>query len=298
VRPEGVDLIPITLASPQRHWRMARHLEFDVCEYSLASYLAWLGAGSCPLTAIPAFPHRRFRHGYLFVRAGSGLRSPERLAGRRVGLRTWQTTAGLWLRGILQDEHGLDLHAVRWVTQDEEDLPLPHLRGFAIERAPRGETVTDLLRQKKLDALIYPEAPPGLGDTIVRLFDDPKQAEIAYFRRTGVFPIMHTVVVKRSLLAERPWVARSLLEAFRESARIAFQAMRNPRTISLAWSEQLVEEERQVLGPDPWAYGVEASRAALEAGVRYGHEQGFLPEPIAAESLFFPSTREEPPRYV
>lgn len=298
VKPPGIELIPLVMPSPQRHWRMARHLEFDVCEFSLASYLAMLGTGDCPFVAIPVFPHRRFRHGYVFVKAGSQHDIRDAVPAARIGLRTWQTTAGLWLRGILQDEYGLDLRRVSWRTQDEEDLPLPHLSGFSIQRVPSGQTVTSMLERGELDALIYPEAPPSLGNGIVRLFADVKEAEIAYFERTGIFPIMHTVVIKQTVLDDYPWVARTLLEAFREAAALTFRAMHDPRSLSLAWAEQLMDEQERILGRDPWAFSLERNRGVLHTAIRYGEEQGLIPSAFPVDDLFYPSTRGELPEYV
>lgn len=301
VRPDGVDLTVIVEPSPQRHWRMGRYREYDVCEFSLASYLAMRDRGDFPVIAIPAFPHRRFRHSYVFTNARSGIRHPKDLEGRNVGLRTWQTTAGVWMRGILQDDHGVDLRRVRWFGQDEEDVPLALPPGIALERVPEGKTVTAMLEEGELDALIYPELPAAVArrdPRVRRLFDDPRREEVAYFERTGIFPIMHTVVVQESVLAAHPWVAVNLFRAFRESKDRAFAAMRNPRAISLAWVQEALEQQERVLGRDPWAYGFAANRVALETLIRYAHEQGLMARRMSADSLFYPTTLEELPRYV
>lgn len=293
----GLSLTVLRMPSPERHRRMARHREFDVCELSMATYLAILGTGDRSLVAIPAFPHRRFRHGFIFVAERADIATPADLNGRRVGLRTWQTTAGLWARGILQDEHGVDLQSIEWVTQDAEDVPMEPDRVPGLRRVPEGGSVVGMLRAGDLDALIYPEAPVGVPG-IRRLFADSRAAEIAYYQRTGIFPIMHTVVVRRELVDEMPWMPREVLEAFRRSKQIAFEAMRDPRRVSLAWWREALEQQEEVLGPDPWAYDYERNRAALETIVRYAHEQGMLPEPLPARDLFVPSTLEDPPRYV
>lgn len=301
VRPQGVELTVVTEPSPQRHWRMGRHREYDVCEFSLGSYLTMVDEGVRDLVAIPAFPHRRFRHGFVFVNARAGIRDAKQLEGRKVGVRTWQTTAGVWTRGILQDEYGLDIKKVRWVAQDEEEVPFTPPPGLSLERVPAGNTVTGMLADGELDALVYPETPRQIEERdprVRRLFDDPKYLEIAYFERTGVFPIMHLVVIKSDVLAEHPWVAVNVLDAFRESKDLAFAAMRNPRAISLAWASELVEEQERVLGADPWAYDVARSRKTLETMIRYAHEQGLIRTRMTPESLFFPTTLEELPRYV
>ena len=141
----GVELVALTMASPERHWRLMRHQEFDICELSLASYVMVRDRRELPYVAVPVFPHRRFRHSYLFVNPASGITEPKQLEGRRVGLRTWQTTAGLWMRGILEDAYGVDIRAVEWITQDEEDIALDPPAGFKLRRVQAGEKVDSLL---------------------------------------------------------------------------------------------------------------------------------------------------------
>jgi 4,5-dihydroxyphthalate decarboxylase len=296
VSPQGVALTVLTLPSPERHARMALHREFDICEFSMATLLAMHGAGDRSLVAVPAYPHRRFRHGFVYVREGAAIQRPEDLSGRRIGLRTWQTTAGLWLRGILSDEHGVDLRSVEWITQDAEDVPLEHATGYSIRQAAPGENVVDMLLAGELDALIYPEEPRVAG--IRPLFADPKAAEIDYFRRTAIFPIMHAVVLRRELAEELAWLPREVLVAFRRSKQLAFDAMRDPRKVSLAWLRQALDEQEAILGPDPWTYDFASNRTTLETIVRYAHEQGFVPEPFSPEDLFAPATVEELPSYV
>lgn len=301
VLPRGVELTVIVAPSPERHWRMARNLEFDVCEFSLGSYLIAHDRGDHGTVAIPAFPHRRFRHGYIFVNTAAGIREPKQLEGRRIGIRTWQTTAGLWARGILQDEHDVDLRSIDWVAQDEEDVPLTPGHGFRIERSPEGRPVTELLATGELDALIYPELPELIraGDTrVARLFDDPKRAEIDYVTRTGFFPIMHTVLIRRQLAEAHPWLPRELLVAFEASKHRAFEAMRDPRRVSLAWFSEALEEQRRILGPDPWSYAFGPNRPAVETMIRWSHEQGMIARRFAPEDLFWPSTLTDIPHYV
>ncbi len=301
VRPEGIDLVVVRLPSPERHWRMLRHEEFDVCELSLASYLVDRDRTD-RFTAIPVFPHRRFRHGYLFVRTDGPVRKPGDLRGRRVGLRTFQNTAGLWVRGILQHDYGLDLRTVQWVAQDEEDLPLDLApRGIRLERVPPGGNVDRMLVDGELDAVIYPEVLPSYrrGDPAVRrLFENYPEVEKAYFRRTGIFPIMHTVVVRTALLERHPWVATNLLRAFEASKRECIRRLQDPRRVSLAWFLPALEEERRILGPDPWAYGFEPNRHTLEVAAQYAHEQGLTSRRLEVTGLFAPSTLDQPPRFV
>lgn len=303
VQPQGIDLVVVTCPSPERHWRMMRHREFDVCELSLASYVAGRSAGTGDdLVAIPAFPHRRFRHGYIFVPASSDVRDPVQLGGQAVGVRTWQTTAGVWIRGILAEQHGLDLRTVRWVAQDPEDVPRSLPPGLTLRRVPVGRTVTDMCASGELAGLVYPELPRQLRDgsaRIRRLFTDYKAAEQEYYKSTGIFPIMHLVAVKSDLASAYPWVPRALLQAFAEAKRLAMRRLENPRTVSLAWLSSLQEEERVLLGPDPWRYGMdETNQLTVETFLRYALEQGLAERPLSAAELFWPATLDEVPKYV
>lgn len=302
VTPQGVDLTPMRYPSPSRHWRMVRGREFDIAELSLGSYAALRSRGDDELTAIPVFPHRRFRHGYLFASAKAGVREPRELAGAAIGVRSWQTTAGVWLRGILAEHHDLPVGAVRWVAQDPEDVSLDLPARVSLTRVPDGDTVVEMCVRGDLAGLIYPELPAPVRageDTIRRVFDDPKAAEQAYFRQTGIFPIMHLVAVRSSLLSRHPWLARNLMDAFAEAKRLAYQRLQDPRTVSLAWLRALQEEERALLGDDPWRYGLDRSNhTVLDTFLRYAHAQGVAAKRLTPGSLFHPATLDEPPAYV
>ncbi len=307
VTPQGIDLTVLVYPTPPRQWRMDRHSEFDVCEFSMSSYLVAHDRQSAgqelvmePVAAIPVFPHRRFRHSFIFVNSAAGIDSPGDLEGRKVGLRTWQATAGLWARGILQDEYGVDLHRITWYLSDDEAIPARVPATFEMRRIPDGASVTEMLLEGELDALIYPEMPAALleGDgRIRRLFPDYKQQEIDYYRKTGCFPIMHTVVIRKAVLDEHPWVARNMLLAFRESKDLAFRRMRDPRSVSLAWLRELIDEQERILGPDPWAYNFPDNAAALKTMIRFSHEQGMISRRMEPEELFVPSSLGELPQY-
>jgi 4,5-dihydroxyphthalate decarboxylase len=298
VQPEGIDLVTITLHSPERHWRMMRGQEFDACELSLASYLMISDQRSLPFVAIPVFPHRRFRHSYIFVNSAAGLNSPKDLEGRKVGLRTWQNTAALWIRGMLEEHYGVDLTSIRWFRQDEEDIPFELPAEFDLTQLSREHNVNRMLVEGELDALIFPEMPSAFkqGDPrLRRLFSDAKTEEQRYYRETGLFPLMHTVVIKQSVLEANPWIGTSLLKAFRESKQRAWREMEDPRRISLAWVRELIEQQRQILGRDPWPYDLPSNRKALETMIRYAHRQGMIRRPMAPEELFFPPSLETMP---
>jgi 4,5-dihydroxyphthalate decarboxylase len=302
VSPQGVDLVTVTAPSPQRHWRMLTQREFDIAELSLGSYVARRSRGEDDLLAVPAFPHRRFRHGYAFVSARSDVATPADLVGETVGVRSWQTTAGVWLRGILAEHHDVPTEKVRWLAQDAEDVPLALPEGLTLDRVPDGRKVTSMCADGEIAGLVYPELPEQVlaGDgTIRRLFPDPKQVEQEYYRSTGIFPIMHVVAIRAELLDRHPWLARSVLDAFVEAKATALRRLSDPRKVSLAWLRALQEEERDLLGPDPWRYGFDdVNRNTLQTFVDYAVRQGVAVKPVSPDSLFHPATLEEPPRYV
>jgi len=277
---------------------MMRGQEFDICELSLASYLMIRDQRALPFIAIPVFPHRRFRHSYIFVNAQAGIDTPKQLEGRRVGIRTWQTTAGMWTHGILEEHYGVDTRTIHWYRQDEEDIPFTLPSEFDLTQVEPTQNLNEMLVEGSVDALIYPEIPSAFkkGDPRVRrLFPGQKAEEQRYFRETGLFPLMHTVVVKEDLLERCPWVATSMLKAFRASKDLAWELMEDPRRVSLAWLRELIEEQRQVLGRDPWPYDLPSNRKALETMIRYSHRQGMIREQMSPEELFFPASLQTMP---
>ncbi len=300
---DGVDLLVLTMSSPERHWRLTRHAEFDISEFSMASYLAMRDRRELPYAAVPVYPHRRFRHSYIFVNPAAGVKTPRDLEGRAVGIRTWQTTAGLWARGILEDEYGVDIRKIDWVSQDEEDIPLdPNPpSGFRLRRVAPGKDVDTMLLEGELAGLIYPELSPSFrrGDPrIQRLFPDAKAEEQSYFKRTGIFPIMHAVVIREQLLEQYPWLAMNVVKAFRTSKELAYKRMENPRRVSLAWFREALEEQRATLGKDPWSYDLPSNRTNLEKVCSYAYSQGLTRKLLTPEDLFVPSSVDDPPAYI
>ena len=291
VKPEGVDLIPLALPSPERHWRMIRSQEFDVCELSLGSYLMLRDQALLPLIAIPVFPHRRFRHSYIFVNGDAGIRVPKDLEGRRVGIRTWQTTAGVWTRGILEEYYSVDLSRIHWLRQDEEDIPSVSPPAFDIVQLPHDQNLSDMLAAGDIDGLIYPETPSCFkrgAPTVRRLFADPKAEEQQFYRDTGLFPLMHTVVIREAVLEAYPWIGTALVKAFQTSKELALQRLQDPRRISLAWIQSLLEEQVALMGKDPWSYDFCTNRVGLETLIRYAHGQGLIRSLLRPEDLFYP----------
>jgi 4,5-dihydroxyphthalate decarboxylase len=301
VSPQGVELIPTVKSSPERHWRMLIHEEFDICEMSMGSFAALRGRGDDRFVGIPVFPHRRFRHSFIFVSRARGIQRAEELRGTRVGVRSWQTTAGIYMRGFLADHYGLPLDSVEWVAQDGDDVPIDLPEGVSLTRVPDGRTVTEMCASGELAALLYPEIPDEVHEQtgrIVRLFSDPRAEEEAHFRRTGIFPIMHLVVIRRALVEKHPWLCRNLVAAFDEAKTLAMTRLRDPRTVSLAWLRWLIEHERALLGDDPWVNGLAPNHHVLETFLRYAVEQGVSATQLRPEELFHPSVIDDPPGYV
>lgn len=300
VQPAGVDWTVLPMSSPERHRRMLRHEEFDVCELSMAGYLADR-AQRDRFIAIPVFPHRRFRHSYILINPRAGVRSAADLNGRRIGIRTWETTAGVWIRGVLQHDYGVDLTSIEWVAQDDDDVATAARGRFRLSRVGPSQDVETMLLAGELDATAYPEMFASMEQghpNVKRLFDDSKAEELAYFKRTGIFPIMHTVVIKRALVDAHPWLPVSVMQAFEASKAEGFRRLRDPRRISLAFAAHLLEEQVREMGPDPWAYGLEANRRPLAAILQYAEEQGLTPRTLTPQDVFAPSTLEPVPKYV
>ena len=296
----GLDLTVLTMASPERHRRMLRQEEFDVCELSLGGYLIAREAGKA-FTAIPVFPHRRFRHGYVAINTRCGIAKPADLNGKRIGLRTLRNSAGLWMRGILQDHYGVDLKSIEWWCQEEEDLAIEPAAWMKVRRVPQGRNIDEMLVAGELHAAIYPEMLPSLRSNspeVGLLFPDPKAAEIDYFRKTGIFPIMHTVVIRNEIIERNPWVAVSVLQAFQNAKELCYRRMRNPRVLALVWAEEHMKEQQAVFGKDPWPYNLEDNRANLEVAVRYAHDEGMIKTQPKLETLFVPSSLQQIGHYL
>jgi 4,5-dihydroxyphthalate decarboxylase len=300
IQPDGIELTVLTMPSPERHGRMLRYEEFDVCELSLVAYLVSRDKG-CNYNAIPVFPHRRFRHSYMVKRTGCGIEKPSDLNGRRVALDTLQNSAGLWMRGILQDHYGVDLKSIDWWCQEEEDIPFEPASWMRVKRVPEGKNVDRMLLDGELEAALYPETLPSIrsgSPKVALLFPDPKKAEIEYYKNGGHFPIMHTVVIKNEILQRNPWVAISMVRAFQRAKEICYERMRDPRSFALVWVKDLLDEQRAIFGPDPWPYNLEDNRRTLQAAIRYEHEQGMIKKAPKPEELFFPPSLQRIQQYV
>ena len=290
VQVDGVDLTILTdMDSATRHWRFLNNHEFDIAEVSGSSYLA-ARDNDWPVRAIPVFLHRRFRHGFMFINTGRGISKPADLKGHKIGVKTLMTTAVLWMRGILQSEYGVPLNSIEWVAELNNDINVTLPPDIKYKLLPKEKSVETMLAAGELDAVFHSDfVKPFLAKDprVARLFPDHKAEEMAYFQRTGIFPIMHVTGLRKELADEHPWLAVNLFRAFNEAKAIAMKRMANPRIVPLAWYRAAWEEQERVLGPDPWEYGLtDKNRKNLETLVGYSHEQGLIKKRPTLEQLF------------
>ena len=276
---------------------------FDVTEMSVSSYILQLSRGGSDYVAIPAFVSRAFRHSGFFARAGSGMSSPADFAGRRIGVPEYQMTAALWMRGILADEHGVDCSGIHWRTgaldegirRERLELALPP--GMVVEPIEDGDTLQDMLLRGEIDGLLAPKPPRAFLDgnpDLIRLIPDFEAAEQAYFAKTGFFPIMHLIGVRKSIAAQYPWLPRALYDGFVQSRDLALKRLRdvwlgNANRLSLPWLGASMERTLATLGPDYWSYGFGANRAEIDAICRYSVDQHLAAARVRPEALFHQS---------
>ncbi len=300
---DGVDPIFMALAPEEIFFRAFRHQEFDVCEVSFSSYVVSIDKGDPAYIAVPAFLSRAFRHTSIYVRTDRGIEEPADLKGRRIGVAEYQLTANVWARGLLQDDYGIAPADITWVRGGMEtpgrpekiklELP-PEIR---LESAPAGRSLNALLVDGEIDGFIGPRALscfdqgyPHVG----RLFPDPTKAATDYYRRCGIFPIMHLLGVKRGVAAAQPWLPAALLKAFSESKAQALALLGDTSAtkVTLPFVEEQLAAARTLLGEDFWSYGVATNRVVLDNFLDQHHRQGLSRRRIAIEELFHPATLE------
>ena len=300
VVPEGIDLNFVPLTVEETFYRQLRHREFDVCELSLSSYLLTLNGDEPPFVAIPVFPSRFFRHQSIYVNADSGIVSPSDLVGKRVGVPEFQMTATVWQRGILSDDYGVPVNSVSYFTgvlngtgHREEKLPLSLSADISLTPIGPGQNLSTMLAEGEIDALHTAPAPAsfGVAPQVRHLFENFKDVEKDYYRRTKIFPIMHVVAIRRPVYEQNPWVARSLMKAFEASLLLAYEDLRQRSALKvmLPWLQEHVDETIDALGEGYWDYGVERNRHVLEAFARYSHEQGLSQRLFTPEDMFVTS---------
>lgn len=291
VKPEGVELNILTLGPEEIFYRMGRFREFDACEFSLSTYTIRRGRGE-PLIAIPVFPSRMFRHSSIFIRDGAGIREPKDLRGKRVGVPKYHMTAAVWIRGLLEDEYGVAPKETLWfeggegakVKEVDVNLP-PDIR---MEHVPGDKNLGDMLAAGELDAFIGARRPAAFGKGVSRLFPDFRTVERAYYEKTAIFPIMHTLVLKEELVTQHPWLPRSLYTAFGEAKQQAYRRLNDTAALltSLPWQVAEAEEARALMGDDPFPYGMARNRKTVETLAGYSFRQGLAPRRLTIEEMF------------
>ncbi len=296
---EGVDLNFINIDSPREIFdRMSGGLEFDACEYSSSEFISRFSAGACPFVAIPVFPSRSFRHGFIAVNR-KFVTTPKDLEGKRIGLPMYTMTASIFIKGLLQHEYGVDLSNVTWVEGQingrephGNHTTMPLVGPVAIERNASGKSLSTLLEEGAIQATIGTSLPSALGRNpdIQRLFPNHREVERDYYRRTGIFPIMHLVVIRRDVYERHPFVATSLYKALGAAKSLAVAKMRSGASLRymLPWLGSEIEEIDEVFGGDAFPNGVEPNRTTLEALVRYLHDQKLIAQAMKIDDLFAP----------
>jgi 4,5-dihydroxyphthalate decarboxylase len=290
VAPDGIELNVLTASdSTTRHWRFLRNREYDIAECSASSYIVARDR-DLPFRAIPVFPHRRFRHGFIFINTGKKITKPKDLIGKKVGVKSYQVTAVLWLRGMLEEHYGVPHKSIEWFAELDEDVPFTPPEGLVLHRLPDTKSVETMLAEGEIDALLHPDIiDPVLNKDprVGRLFPDYKAEELSYYRQTGIFPIMHVLGIQQTMAEQHPWIVPNLYQAFEQSKALAMKQMRNPRIVPLAWYQEAWDEQAEVLGDDPWQYGLgDQNRKNLNALIGYSHTHGLISRHIPVDELF------------
>lgn len=300
VRVEGCEVTTLVLEPAEMFGRACRYFEFDITELSFSSYMRMVDQGNSPYTAVPAFLSRAFRHSSFYIRTDRGIRSPADLTGRLVGVPEYQMTAALWLRGMLQDEHGISPLDIKWRTGGqeqpgrEERMPVS-IDGLDLKSIPEGATLSAMLQSGEIDAMLSARTPSVFlrrAPNVDRLFPNYKAVEQAYYKETGFFPIMHIVAIRASLIERYPWLPASVYKALLESKAIGLEKLTNlaQLAVALPWMEDEANETKKLMGSDYWRYGVKDCRQEIDVMTRYAHEQGLTSRKLDVEELFAAST--------
>lgn len=303
VQIDAVDPHFMLLEPEEIFFRAMRQEAFDICELSLSSYSLRVARGDCPYVAIPVFPSRAFRHTCIVVRKDRGIDKPADLRGKRIGLPEWQLTANVWARAILAEEYGVEARDITWVRGGYETpgriekLAVSLPPGVVIENAPEGATISGLLASGVLDGVMGPRAPSCFerGDPTIRwLFEDPTAEAIAWFNRTRIFPVMHVLGIRKSLVEANPWLPVAVQKAFTASKDIALARLTDTSAtkVTLPFVEENLRRARQLMGEDFFSYGLDANRHVFDYFLRHHHAQGLSSRLLASEELFHPSTLE------
>jgi len=306
VRPEGIDLNFIPLEVEEIFWRQLKHEEFDGSEMSLSSYTMARSRGDDRFIAIPVFTLRIFRHSCVYVNVHKGITRPTDLIGKTIGLPEYQMTACLWLRGIFQHEYGVHPNQIHWkgggqeTPGREEKLKLRLPPDIDYQPIPHDKTLSVMLDAGELDAMFTARTPSCFtkgSPNVKRLFENFIETEKEYYLRTGIFPIMHTITLKRSVYEENPWMAMSLYKACLRSKNMVLEKLKQtggaPLYAILPWGGWEAERTKRIMGDDWWPYGIEKNRVTIDALCQYSFEQGLSERRMTVEELFAPETFDE-----
>src|SRR5579863_9326377 len=303
VKVEGCDVTYLPMYPEEIFHRAFKFQEFDVSEISFSSYIRTVSAGTAGYIGVPAFVSRIFRHSGIYVRKGAGIEKPEDLRGKRIGVPEYQITAVVWMRGMMQHEYGVKPSEIHWRSGGqeqagrEERTPLKPIPGLDLKAIPHDKTLVGMLRDGELDAIFTARPPSSFlsGEPhIARLFPDTRAAEVAYFKKTGLFPIMHLIGIRKTLLARYPWLATSLYKAFCEAKALAMTDLRdvNALMVTLPFLEAETLDTMAIMGSDFWRYGVHENKGEIDALTGYAFEQGLVDRKLAPQELFAPSVFE------
>lgn len=304
--PAGIEIRPLEIGETRarrdgldRHHRMLRDLEFDVCEMSLGSYV--LGLSRDPdfgMVGVPVFPRRYFAMSQIYVNAAAGIRTPADLAGRNVGITAFQVTLSVLAKGDLKRDYRVRWQDVSWHCMRPEQLPIEFPDGVSVERIPDGADLGEMLAAGEIDALICPQRPDrtnralaAAGDKVRRLFADPMEEDARYFGKYGYFPVMHLLVIRRDVAGRAPELAPALIDMWEQAKRIAYDYYEDPAYPLIAWGWNAFEAQRTRLGPDIWPSGLAANRDNLQMFLDACDDQGLMERPLTVDDLFVPSVR-------
>ena len=303
VQIDGTDPVYMLLSPEEMFFRAFRDVAFDVSELSLSSFSVKTAAGTNPYVGVPVFPSRAFRHTAICIRTDRGINSPADLKGRRIGTPEYQLTACVWARALLQDEYGVNPSDITWVRGGmetpgrPEKIPLQLPPDIRIETAPEDVTLSQMLERGEIDGIIGPRAPSCFeqgNPQVGWLFPDPSRTAADYFRRTGIFPIMHVLGVRRELTEQHPWLPMAVAKAFGEAKSIALSRLvdTSATKVTLPFVEEQLRAARTLMGPDFWSYGYVPNRKVLDNFLHHHHAQGLSKRRLQVEELFHPSTLE------
>ena len=301
IEVEGCDLNPVHLLPEEAFHRAFRHAEFDITEMSLCSHIVTLGLGVDQYVGVPAFTSRAFRHSGIYIRTDRGIRTAEDLKGKTIGIPEYQQTANVWMRGILEEEHGVRPADIKWRTGGieepgrDERTTLKLSKSIDLQPVPLGRTLSDMLAKGELDGMMTARCPSVFFDgtpNVGRLYPDYVPVEEAYYKRSKIFPIMHIVGIRKSLVEQYPWLPVSIFKALVKAKEVATESLGliGHLAVTLPWPVAQLEQARRLMGHDFWSYGVAPNRHVLETILRYSHEQGLTSRQLPLDALFAPST--------